>query len=106
METFEIIKNLINEWFDVPAPVQSPEEKFEDLGFDMLDTLELIINIESLFRIEVDEEHTTNINKWSLGQFCEYIDSLPKVRDEVLYTPEQYFSMHYEFLENEGKDQN
>ena len=95
METFETIKNLINEWFDYGEHVSTPDTKFIDLCWEPLDYMEFIINVENLLRVEIDDKSICDMDKWSLGQFCEYIDSLPKVRDEILYTPEQYFSMNY-----------
>lgn len=95
MGTFEIIKNLINNWFDCGEQVNTPDIKFIDLCWEPLDYMEFVINVENLLRVDIDDKHVCNMNNWSLGQFCEYVDSLPKVRDEVLYTPEQYFLMNY-----------
>lgn len=74
METFKKVAELIAENREIDAATLAPETTFEELGFDSLDTVELLMNFEEEFGVtlEVSEDLKT------LGDLSKLIDSLKK----------------------------
>jgi acyl carrier protein len=57
MTTFEKLKGIIVEYFGVDADRITPQASiYSDLGLDSLDEVELAIEIENDFEIEVSDE--------------------------------------------------
>ena len=67
----EKLKKIVSEQFSVDEDSLTTETKFEDLGADSLDLVELIMAIEEEFDIVVNDEDVENIV--SLGDVVEYI---------------------------------
>ncbi len=74
---FERIKEMIVEELNVPAGKITMEAKLsEDLGADSIDAVELIMNIEDEFSIQVSDEEAQNIK--TVGDLVNYVESLNK----------------------------
>ena len=72
--TFEKVAALIAENRDLDASELTVETTFESLGFDSLDTVELVMTFEEEFGVtlEVDE------NLKTIGDVVRLIDSMPQ----------------------------
>ncbi len=73
----ERVKNIIIEQLGVEPEQVKPEAQFvNDLGADSLDTVELIMNLESEFDIEIPDEKAEKIK--TVGEAIEYIEANAK----------------------------
>ena len=72
--TFDKLKAIIVEQFDVDEALVTPEADMqEDLGIDSLDVVDLIVIISEEFDIELPAEVVDNIK--TVGDIVAYIDS-------------------------------
>ena len=72
--TFDKLKAIIVEQFDVDESLVTPEADMqEDLGVDALDVVDLIVIISEEFDIEIPDEVVDNIK--TVGDIVAYIDS-------------------------------
>ena len=72
--TFDKLKAIIGEQFDVDEALVTPEADMqEDLGIDSLDVVDLIVIISEEFDIEIPDEAVDNIK--TVGDIVAYIDS-------------------------------
>ncbi len=72
--TFEKIKEIVIDKLGVESDKVTLEAKFiNDLGADSLDTVELIMQFEEDFEIEIPDEDAEKI--MSVGQAVDYINS-------------------------------
>jgi len=72
---FERVKKMIVEELNVPQEKVTMEARLaEDLGADSIDAVELIMNIEDEFNIQVSDEQAQSIK--SVGDLVRYIESL------------------------------
>ena len=72
--TFDKLKAIIVEQFDVDESLVTPEADMqEDLGVDSLDVVDLIVIISEEFDIEIPDEVVDNIKP--VGDIVAYIDS-------------------------------
>lgn len=63
MELFDRLKEIIVEKLGVDSEEVKPEASFiEDLGADSLDIVELIMDIEEEFDLEIPDEEAENLN--------------------------------------------
>ena len=70
---FERIKQMIIDELNVPEEKITLEARLsEDLGADSIDAVELIMNIEDEFDIQVSDEEAQNIK--TVGDLVKYID--------------------------------
>tara|TARA_Y100000996_G_C22103944_1_gene471011 strand:- start:224 stop:457 length:234 start_codon:yes stop_codon:yes gene_type:complete len=73
-DTLNKIKEIVIDKLGVDEGKVTPEAKFiEDLGADSLDTVELIMQFEDDFNIEIPDEDAEKI--LSVGQAQDYISS-------------------------------
>ena len=73
MGTYEKIRDVIVEKLGVDAQKVTQEASFiDDLGADSLDTVELIMQFEEVFDIEIPDEDAENIT--TVGAAVKYID--------------------------------
>ena len=73
-DTLDKIKEIVIDKLVVDEAKVTPEAKFiDDLGADSLDTVELIMQFEDDFNIEIPDEDAEKI--LSVGQAQEYISS-------------------------------
>ena len=71
------IKNLIIEKLDVPESGLTNEASFvKDLGVDSLDLLELLMEVEKEFEINIKDEEMESIT--TVGALIEYISNHSK----------------------------
>ena len=72
---FERIKEMIVEELNVPVEkITMTARLAEDLGADSIDAVELIMNIEDEFEIQVSDEQAQNIK--TVGDLVRYIESV------------------------------
>ncbi|MCF7824563.1 MAG: acyl carrier protein [Candidatus Marinimicrobia bacterium] len=74
MSTFEKVRDVIVEKLGVDAAKITEEASFiDDLGADSLDTVELIMQFEEVFDIEIPDEDAETIT--TVGKAVSYVDS-------------------------------
>jgi acyl carrier protein len=72
-ETEEKIKNILNEKFvTVPYTITDATNLKNDLGLDSLDTIELIMELETEFNISISDEEAVNLV--TMEQIITYIN--------------------------------
>ncbi|TVP85884.1 MAG: acyl carrier protein [Acholeplasmataceae bacterium] len=72
---FERVKAMIVEELNVPEEKVTMEARLaEDLGADSIDAVELIMNIEDAFSIQVSDEEAQGIK--TVGDLVKYIEAL------------------------------
>ena len=75
MSTFDKVKHLIVDKLGVEEDSIKPEAHFvNDLGADSLDTVELIMEFEEEFGIEIPDEDAENIT--TVGTAVDYIEKV------------------------------
>ncbi|MBA7620583.1 Acyl carrier protein [subsurface metagenome] len=73
-DTFEKISEVIADKLGVEPSKIIPEAKFvEDLGADSLDTVELVMQLEDEFNLEIPDEEAEKLT--TVGSVVEYIES-------------------------------
>jgi acyl carrier protein len=72
---FERIKQMIIEELNVPEEKITMQARLaEDLGADSIDAVELIMNIEDEFSVQVSDEEAQNIK--TVGDLVRYVESV------------------------------
>ncbi len=72
---FERVKDMIQSELNIPEEKITLEARLaEDLGADSIDAVELIMNIEEAFNIQVSDEDAQNLK--TVGDLVKYIESL------------------------------
>lgn len=69
--TFEKVKNLLAEHLEIEESEINEDTTFEDLGVDSLDTVEIMMEMEDEFGIEIKP---AEVGK-SVKELVDYIDS-------------------------------
>ncbi len=70
---FETIKDLIVKQLSVAEDKVTKEARLaEDLGADSIDAVELIMEIETAFDIEVSDEEAQSVK--TVGDLCKYVE--------------------------------
>lgn len=73
-DTFDRVKKIIVERLGVDEAQITPEASFkEDLGADSLDVVELVMELEDEFDLEISDEEAEKVNK--VGEVVAYIQS-------------------------------
>tara|TARA_B100001173_G_C15622585_1_gene393652 strand:- start:129 stop:362 length:234 start_codon:yes stop_codon:yes gene_type:complete len=73
--TLDKVKEIVVDKLGVESSKVAPEAKFiDDLGADSLDTVELIMQFEEEFEIEIPDEDAEKIT--SVGQAVDYINTI------------------------------
>ncbi len=71
--TFEKVQNIIVNELNIPKDKVTRDSLLqEDLDADSLDAVELIMNVEDEFNIEISDEEATDIK--TVGQLVDFID--------------------------------
>ncbi len=77
----EKVKQIIVDQLGVDADEVTPEAKFiEDLGADSLDTVELVMEFEEEFNIEIPDEDAEKMT--TVGQAIEYLKMKEKDQEK------------------------
>ena len=72
--TFERVQDIVAEQLGVDKEKIKPETSFvNDLGADSLDTVELVMELEEEFDINIPDDAAAKIQ--TVGQAVEYIDA-------------------------------
>ncbi len=72
-DTFDKVKSLIAERLSIDEGKIARESSFiEDLGADSLDTVELIMQLEEVFHIQIPDEDAEKIT--TVGDAVDYIE--------------------------------
>ena len=71
MDIFAKVKELVLERFSLEEDDVSPETTFESVGADSLDIVELIMEIEAEFNIEIPDEEIKKMS--TVGDMVEYL---------------------------------
>lgn len=72
-DTFERVKNIVVDRLGVKEEDVNPQATFkDDLGADSLDVVELIMELEDEFDLEISDEDAEKIS--SVGDVVTYID--------------------------------
>lgn len=72
---FEKIRGMIVNELNVPIEKITMESRLaEDLGADSIDAVELIMNLEEVFNIQVSDEDAQNLK--TVGDLVRHIESL------------------------------
>jgi len=73
MDTFETVKEIIQDKLGVEESKITREASFiDDLGADSLDTVELIMQMEEEFGMEIPDEEAEKLT--TVGSVVDYID--------------------------------
>jgi acyl carrier protein len=73
-DVFDRVKKIIVDRLGVDEDKVTPEASFkDDLGADSLDVVELVMELEDEFDLEISDEEAENINK--VGEVVSYIES-------------------------------
>jgi acyl carrier protein len=73
-DTFERVKKIIVERLEVDESQVTPEASFkDDLGADSLDVVELVMELEDEFDMEISDEDAEKIT--TVGDAVAYIES-------------------------------
>ncbi len=74
-DVFDRVKKIIVDRLDVDEEKITPEASFkEDLGADSLDIVELVMELEDEFEMEISDEDAEKIN--TVGDAVNYIQAL------------------------------
>ena len=74
MSTIEKITDIITDKLGVePSKINTDARFVEDLGADSLDTVELIMQLEEEFNLEIPDEEAEKLT--TVGSVVDYIDS-------------------------------
>jgi acyl carrier protein len=74
---FKRVKEMIIEELGLPEEKITMEARLaEDLGADSIDAVELIMNIEDEFSVEVSDEQAQNIK--TVGDIVKFVEQLSK----------------------------
>ena len=73
MNTLEQLKAIVNDYKGEEVDLKE-ETTFEDLGFDSLDKVELVMHVESEFGIEIGADVAVN----NIGELVAKIEELKK----------------------------
>ncbi len=68
---FEAIAKLIAERNDCDVSEIKPETKFEDLGIDSLDTVEMLMNLEDEIGVEIELDEPVE----TVGELTKFVES-------------------------------
>lgn len=72
--TFERVAKVLAQYRDTEESSITPETKFEDLGLDSLDMVDLLMALEDEFGVEIEAEDGLK----TVNDLTEYIDTLLK----------------------------
>lgn len=74
----EKIKKLLAEHLDIEETEINEKTTFEDLGIDSLDTVEILMEMEEVFGVEIELDD----NKNSIEELVRYISSKKGVNND------------------------
>lgn len=73
MMELDKIKKILVEQLDVDEEAIKPETTIEELGADSLDLVEMIMNLEEEFGIQIEDEDMDDLK--TVGDIIDYIKS-------------------------------
>ena len=72
MDTTEKIKDIISRQTDIDKESLSENTTIEDITNDSLDIVEMLMEIEEAFDIDISDEDAKKLT--TIGELCSYID--------------------------------
>lgn len=72
MDTQEKIKSIISRQTDIDEDSLNENTTIEDIVADSLDTVEMLMEIEEEFDIDISDEDAKKLT--TIGELCSYID--------------------------------
>lgn len=73
MDSFEQVRGIVADQLNVEPETITMETRFEDLNADSLDVVEVIMELETAFDIQIPDEEAERIR--SIGAVVEYINA-------------------------------
>lgn len=73
-ETYDLIAAIIAQQLSKQASEITDSSTFDSLGADSLDRVEIVLNIEEKFDIEVDDEAVEKLK--TIGELVDYVQRL------------------------------
>lgn len=70
------VRTIIAEQLSIPVDTLNTEVTLDSLGADSLDRVEIVMNLEDHFTIEIDDEMAEKLR--TVGDVVNYIDTLLK----------------------------
>ena len=71
-DTLDRVKKVLQDGFEVDPAKVTPESTLASLGLDSLDTVEVVMQCEDEFGIEIDAESSPT----TVGEFVDMVDAL------------------------------
>lgn len=76
-QTFETLKSILIDQYQVADPVVRPEASLADLGLDSLTMMEFVFAAEDAFGLRIPEERLgEDVSAITLQTICDTIDAL------------------------------
>lgn len=72
MDTVDKIKEIISRQTDIDEENLSEKTTIEDITKDSLDIVEMLMEIEEAFDIDISDEEAKKLT--TIGELCDYID--------------------------------
>ncbi len=78
------VTSIISEMTDLEAESLTPEQTFEELGFDSLTTIEIVVAAEDRFGVSIDDEQLLTLR--TIGEVVAYFEGLVTTEASALVT--------------------
>ncbi len=72
MDTMQKVKEIISRQTDIDEEKLSDNTTLEDIVADSLDIVEMLMEIEGAFDIDIPDEEAEKLS--TVGELCDYID--------------------------------
>lgn len=72
MDTMQKVKEIISRQTDIDEEKLSDNTTLEDIVADSLDIVEMLMEIEEVFDIDIPDEEAEKLS--TVGELCDYID--------------------------------
>lgn len=73
MDTMQKVKEIISRQTDIDEEKLSDNTTLEDIVADSLDIVEMLMEIEEAFDIDIPDEEAEKLS--TVGELCDYIDT-------------------------------
>jgi len=81
-ELEQIVRDTVVEYAGIgPTEIRAESKFVDDLGFDSLDAIELVIELEEKLGCEIDDQEAER--QITFGQLVDYLLQLPEIQNKV-----------------------